>query len=126
MTSIFKKYGGIEPLKAIVKIFYQRILLKPEIQKYFVGIDMDRLMDHQANYLAVILGAETAYTGADVKQIHQRLKVKKDDFNFVATTLLQILKEKGFTEEELKLVEKHAMMLGSFIIESDESEKKDS
>ena len=50
--TLFDKYGGVPTIRLIVKAFYDEVLNRPHLEKYFEGVDMPRLIEHQIEFVA--------------------------------------------------------------------------
>ena len=61
--SLFDKYGGVETLKPLVREFYKRIMATPNLARYFINTDMEVLIRHQVQFIAVVMGKPAAFYG---------------------------------------------------------------
>ena len=102
--TLFDQYGGFSTFSAIVSNFYQKIMDSDELAPYFDGINMERLMDHQTNFIAKALGGPDKYKGRDLKAVHQKFKITLPHFKEVAELLAEALEEAGVTEEDVKTI----------------------
>ena len=90
--TLFDKYGGVPTVRLIVKAFYKEVLDRPRLQKYFEGVDMDRLIEHQIEFVAYALGKpKTEYSDDSLKEGHKSLGITSADFDEVANILLSVL-----------------------------------
>ena len=46
--TIYQRLGGRPAVLAAVELLYQKMLADPRLGKFFVGVDMEKLMKHQA------------------------------------------------------------------------------
>ena len=44
--NLFDKYGGVPTIKLILKAFYREVLKKPYFKKFFVNVNMEKLILH--------------------------------------------------------------------------------
>lgn len=102
--SLFDKYGGYETFSAVVGSFYQKILDHEELAPYFEGINMERLMSHQTNFLSKALGGPDKYEGRDLVKAHARFKITEPHFMEVAELLEEALEEAGVEEQDIASV----------------------
>ena len=76
--SLFDKYGGVETLKPLVKEFYNRIMATPNLARYFINTDMEVLIRHQVQFIAVVMGKPAAFNeGTDMGVAHQNFNISE-------------------------------------------------
>ena len=102
--TLFDKYGGFATFSAVVSNFYQKILDSNELAPYFEGVNMERLMNHQTNFIAKALGGPDKYEGRDLKKVHAKMKITQPHFSEVAELLAEALEEAGVTSEDVGTV----------------------
>lgn len=103
-NTLFDKYGGFDTFSAVVKSFYQKILDNDQIEHYFRGINMERLIAHQTNFISKVLGGPDRYEGRDLKTVHSTLNISLPDFNEVAELLEEALEEAGVESNDIALI----------------------
>ena len=90
--TLFDKYGGVPTVRLIVKAFYKEVLDRPHLQQYFQGVDMDRLIEHQIEFVAYALGKPKAECPDEsLRKGHKSLGITSADFDEVANILLSVL-----------------------------------
>ncbi len=100
--SLYEKYGGLPTIIPIVESFYRRVLANDRLQPYFRGVDLQKLSDHQVNFIAAAMGAPSGiYTGRSLREAHAHLQVTEDTFALVAQALEDSLREAGVEEEDV-------------------------
>lgn len=102
--TLFEKYGGYPTFSAIVQDFYRSLLDTPELAGYFAGTDMNRLMQHQTDFLATALGGPSKYTGRALAAAHSRLNITGAHFNLVAELLTEALEDAGVEEADVATI----------------------
>jgi len=102
--SLFHKYGGFATVGSVVLSFYEKILDTEELVPYFEGIDMERLIRHQTDFLCMILGGPAHYSGRDLRTAHHRLNIITRDFLTVADLLEEALEEAGVEDEDVETI----------------------
>lgn len=101
--SLFEKYGGIATIVPIVNSFYRKVIAVPELRPYFDGIDMQKLTEHQVNFIAEAMGAPTTfYEGRSLKDAHAHLNVSKEAFELVVIALQESLQEAGMEDADVQ------------------------
>lgn len=102
--SLFNKYGGFSTIGNIVHSFYEKILDTDSLLHYFEGIDMERLIRHQTDFLCLILGGPVNYSGRDLRQAHRRLNITEKDFDLVSDLLEEALEEANIEYEDIETI----------------------
>ena len=102
--SLFEKYGGVETLTPLVREFYKRIMATPNLARYFINTDMEVLIRHQVQFIAVVMGKPAAfYEGMDMKVAHANSNISDRSFEDVIDVLEETLRD--FEVEELDIIE---------------------
>jgi hemoglobin len=97
-TSLYEQLGGEPAVDAAVDIFYRKVLSDDRISSFFDDVDMDRQIAKQKAFLTMAFGGSHHYTGADMRNGHQRLVARGlngTHFNVVVELLGQTLGELG-------------------------------
>lgn len=102
--TLFDKYGGFDTFTQVVTRFYQKILDSEQISHYFAATNMERLISHQTNFLAKVLGGPDRYQGLDLKTAHASLHITLPDFNEVAELLEEALDEGGVEAADITTI----------------------
>jgi len=102
--SLFDKYGGVETLTPLVREFYKRIMATPNLARYFVNTDMEVLIRHQIQFIAVVMGKPAAfYEGMDMEEAHKSSNISDRSFEDVIDVLEETLRD--FEVGELDIIE---------------------
>ena len=64
--------GRCDP--AVLDAFYHRVLADATLSAFFLGVDIERLKNTQAAFLAMALGGPTTYTGRTLHDAHGRTR----------------------------------------------------
>ena len=56
VKTLYEKFGGSSTVTKIVIAFYQIVLDRTNLARYFINIDMDRLIRHQIDFVCYLLG----------------------------------------------------------------------
>lgn len=102
--TLFDKYGGFATVGNIVHNFYEKVLDEDSLRHYFKGIDMERLIRHQTDFMCMILGGPVNYSGRDLRKAHSRLNIIEKDFYTVAELLEEALEEAGVEDEDIQTI----------------------
>ena len=102
--TLFHKYGGVETLTALVRECYKRIMATSNLARYFINTDMEVLIRHQAQFIAVVMGKPAAfYEGMDMEAAHQNSNISYRLFEDVVDVLEETLRD--FEIDELDIIE---------------------
>ena len=101
--SLFDKYG-FESIARIVDDFYNKIEATPELDSYFIGVDMQRLRDHQTDFISQVLGGPIKYNTDHLKKMHATLNITNADFDQVASVMHQVLEKNGVAPEDVTTI----------------------
>ncbi len=102
--TLFKKYGGLKTFSAVVSSFYTKVLDSSELEPFFRGVDMERLMSHQTHFIVKALGGPDAYKGRDIAAAHSNLQISDENFTEVAELLSDALEEAGVEEQDVETI----------------------
>lgn len=94
-------YAGLAPL---VHDFYERVLLKPSLVPYFVGVNTEALVEHQVRFLGAAIGGPAEYSGRSMREAHRGLAIDLETFQEVATLLRETLEDHGWPDDEIDAV----------------------
>lgn len=104
MGTLYGKYGGIKTVEKIITEFYQEILSRETLAHYFSNTDVDRLINHQVQFLSYLLGGPVKYEEKSLKDIHSHFKISTAVFDEVVEILSTALKNAGMSEDDVHSV----------------------
>ena len=99
--SLFDKLGGFAAVSKVVGEFYDELEQNPVTAPYFVGMNMEKLIDHQVKFLSQALGGPQQYSGKAMNAAHQKLTITEEAFNEVARTLNEVLEDNGIDAADI-------------------------
>lgn len=102
--SHYERIGGAAAVKATVDLFYDRVLADPELAGYFTDVEMTGQRRHLALMLTVVLGGPNEYTGRDLAQAHQPLRIPVAHYERVGAHLVATLTQLGVPADVLEHV----------------------
>lgn len=103
-NSLYDRLGGFGAISSVVIRFYELILADESLEKYFYGVNMERLMDHQTRFLCGVMGGPHSYNGQDIKKAHAHLKISNEAFESVASHLVKALKDHDIGESDIQVI----------------------
>ena len=102
--TLFDKYGGMDTVKALVDLFYTKILKDERTAPFFKGKDVQRIKSHQYTFVASVLGSSNAYDGMPLRSAHSHLNITDDDYDAVVELLCDSMDELGVSEDDMETV----------------------
>ncbi|SCF16042.1 group I truncated hemoglobin [Micromonospora chokoriensis] len=94
-ASHYDRIGGASSVKAAVELFYDKVLVDPELAGYFSDVDMVGQRRHLALMLTTVLGGPDGYTGRGLAEAHQPLNIPVEHYAKVGEHLTVTLAELG-------------------------------
>ena len=111
ISSLYEIVGGETGVKAVVEVFYQRVLEDPRIAHYFAGIDMENLHKHQQAFVGHILGSPHPYTGRNMAEAHAGLNLSRSDFDAVAGHMVAAFEQFAISQVHIDAIISRIMAL---------------
>jgi hemoglobin len=101
--TLFEKYGGFSTISKIVSVLYDRVLAQESLAPFFQDVNMQRLMQHQTQFIAMVMGAPAnQYQGRELASAHRGMNIKSEHFDLVAQILGEVLLESGVEDNDIK------------------------
>lgn len=97
------KYGRVR-VRQVVSDFYGSVLRSGRLAPYFDGVDVHGLMEHQAAFLAAVMGGPIRHSSGDIANAHRGLGVNPGDFEEMIRLLRVSLEKSGFDPADVDLV----------------------
>lgn len=94
-ASHYDRIGGASAVKAAVDLFYDKVLVDPELAGYFSDVDMAGQRRHLTLMLTTVLGGPDEYTGRGLAEAHQPLNIPVEHYAMVGGHLVVTLTELG-------------------------------
>ena len=116
-VTLYDKYG-FEIISEIVHDFYGRVLKSSITAPYFLGIDMDRLINHQTQFLCYLMGGPVNYSNDDLAKMHTRLNITEEAFDEISDLLEETMEDHDMLDEECAFVIKAIQSRRDIIIDT--------
>ncbi|WP_247672280.1 group I truncated hemoglobin [Micromonospora zamorensis] len=94
-ASHYDRIGGASAVKAAVDLFYDKVLVDPELAGYFSDVDMVGQRRHLTLMLTTVLGGPDEYAGRGLAEAHQPLNIPVEHYAMVGGHLVVTLTELG-------------------------------
>jgi len=98
--SLYAAIGGQKAVDAVVRDFYQMVLYDEQLRGYFDETDMESLRTHQMEFLSMVVGGPTDYSGTDMREAHATLDISQADFIVLVDYLEKALTQNGVSETQ--------------------------
>jgi hemoglobin len=113
--TMLEKYGRGR-LARIVSSFYGDVLQSPRLGHYFDEVSIAGLIEHQARFLAMVMGGPPAYSPHEIEEAHHRFHIIDDDFDEMLRLLeTSLLRFEVDPEDVAQVISRYRQMQGSVI-----------
>ena len=100
MDTLFERLGGLEAVAHVVFDFYERVQRSRRLSRYFVEVDMAKLIDHQTQFLSSLAGGPRSYSDAHLRRAHAQLAIDDRDFDEMLQLMSEALTAGGIARQE--------------------------
>lgn len=100
---IIDKYGRVR-VHQVVADFYGAVLQSERLAPYFEGVDVHGLMQHQAAFLAAVMGGPKRHSHQDIASAHRGLGVDPGDFEEMIGLLRASLERLEFDPGDIEVI----------------------
>lgn len=101
---LLEELGGEAALDEIVSAFYARLVADSDLGPVFAGVDVDRLVHMQQEFLAAAFGTPDHVAGADLRTAHARRQISGRHFSRFVELFVDTLVDRGVPAEILDRV----------------------
>jgi hemoglobin len=101
METIYSRCGGAPAMARLVFDFYDRVLASERLAPYFARTDMTRLVEHQAKFIASVMGGPPSFTDTELHDAHAHLTINEATFDEMADLLEAALHEFGLNSTDV-------------------------
>lgn len=119
-SSIFEELGGFARVRLIVSDFYEKVLASDRLSRFFDGIDVPRLIDHQTKFIAAVMGGPASFSDDHIARAHGRLGITGDDFDEMAALFRETLEDSGVAESQIVRLGAHMAGMREHLVAADE------
>ncbi len=103
--TIFDRYGGFSQISKVVISLYDKITVSPITSSYFANTNMKRLIDHQTQFVASLMGGPVSFTDEHLEKVHSRLGINEEAFYEIVDLLRETLEDFDFDDPDIDAVE---------------------
>ena len=101
METIYLRYGGAPAMARLIFDFYDRVLASERLAPYFARVDMTRLVEHQAKFIASVMGGPPSFTDDELRDAHAHLTINEASFDEMADLLETTLHDFGLDSTDV-------------------------
>lgn len=100
--TLFDAVGGLETLKKVHKIFYDKIYAHYWLKLFFAGHNQQSIEDRQTAFMAEKMGGPVDYYGKQPLMAHRQMYITKKLYDIRHEILKESLHEAGVEEPLIK------------------------
>ena len=104
MSTVYEQLGGFATVRKVVMEFYNRVLDDENVAFYFQNTDMERQIDHQTQFISMLLGGPASFTDKHLEAVHARLNIKDGHFDTIKEILGETLEDFDMSDEHVAYV----------------------
>ncbi len=104
---VFKRFGGAKGVSRLVFRFYDLVMQSDRLRPFFDGVDMPRLVEHQAAFVVAILTGQSDRSDAELAVLHAHLDIGAAEFDEMMDLLAAAIAEEGHPPAEADRVLRH-------------------
>lgn len=98
-STLFDRLGGIDTLRKVHKLFYDKLFVHPWLKQFFDEHPQEIFENQQTNFMAGLMGGPKIYAGKTPKMAHQNIFITDELFETRNEILSQTIKEAGISDE---------------------------
>lgn len=92
-ASIFDRCGGFASVHRVVSAFYDKVLDSDRLADHFVDVSMPDLIDHQAKFVAQVMGGPVLFSDDHLRTVHAHLGINQAEFREAAALLREAFED---------------------------------
>ena len=116
--TIYDQIGGFTAVRKLIVEFYNRVLDDESLSPIFQNTDLERIIDHQTKFFAMLLGGPVSYTDKEIKLIHARLGLTNENFDKAKEHLTETMEDEGLDAEHIDIVVEQFEIRRNLIVHS--------
>lgn len=102
----------------VIVNLYEELCDHPEIAQHFIGVDIERLIKLQTQYVSRALGYNITYTGRPLYRAHHPMKITKFQYEEVSKIFAKLFVKHGFCDEDVQKIRNSLIQLEQVIVSS--------
>lgn len=97
--TLFDRLGGLDSMRRVHKIFYDKLFAHPWLKQFFVEHPQEIFENQQTNFMAGLMGGPKIYAGKTPKMAHQNIFITDELFETRSDILSLSIKEAGIADD---------------------------
>lgn len=89
--NVIDEMGGPEVVHEVIEDMYRRVFADEALSGFFEGVDQDRLIRMQYEFVLSAFGGPVQYTGAELRSVHQGKNIQPQDYSKFVTHLVEAM-----------------------------------
>ena len=102
--TIYEKYGGYDTIYNAIFDLYEQMCDHPEIAQHFIGVNLERLITLQTQFVSKALGGPVEYKGRPIGRAHAPLHITDFQYDEISKCFTRIFTKHGFENEDLLVI----------------------
>ncbi len=98
--TLYEKYGRFK-VTMVAHQLYQDVVTDSRLAHFFKDVTIPMLVEHQAIFLATILGGPDRYTPDDIRRAHNNRGIGPNEFEVLIDHLKSRLIDNGFEPKDV-------------------------
>jgi len=98
-STLFDRLGGLDSMRKVHKIFYDKLFAHPWLKQFFVDHPQEIFENQQTNFMAGLMGGPKRYAGKTPKMAHQNIFISDEMFELRSNILSESIKEVGIADD---------------------------
>lgn len=104
VITIYDKYGGYDFFHSCIYDLYLDMFDHPEISYHFIGVNIERLAKHQAQFLVRAIGGPAVYEGGPIKEVHALKEISNYEFDEIAKSFKNVFLKNGVDKKDVAII----------------------
>lgn len=114
--TIFERCGGFAIVRRIVSAFYDRLLESPTLSPYFANTNMRVLIDHQTQFISMVMGGPAFVSDDVLRRVHAHLDITRQHFVEMAELLAETLEDFDLDGTDIRHVQEEVLRREPLIV----------
>jgi hemoglobin len=102
-SSLFDRFG-FEGATRVALSLYDGVMESERLERYFRDVDMERLVEHQALFIAFVMGGPVSYSDDELKLVHRPLGIEQAAFDEMLGILRGVLEGEGLSSADVETI----------------------
>ena len=98
-TTLFDRIGGLDTLRKVHKIFYDKMFAHPWLKQFFVEHPQEIFENQQTTFMAGLMGGPKIYAGKTPKMAHQNIVITDEMFETRSKILSASIMQAGIADD---------------------------